>query len=704
MNAGKPALNPAELFCVLLIVFFFPLNTHSQININGFGKTTVYKTLPGYSNILQLNFNGDDYSDIMLFDAAQKSFVIHKGRHENTFSKPIDKFFFYQVSNIKMLQGRQGEQNLFLFISRSERIAGLTSFTKYGTLQLLNLRDFDSYPSNISVADVDLDGINEALISGPAFNGLSILTVNKLSLKEKKIISKRSFSSAEFIDLNFDKFPDIAAIDLAGNSIKIFLNNREGKFIESKSINYSEKISDLKICNINNDDYNDLAFLKNNELEILLGDSVSSFENKITFEFLYTPVNYEINDLNNDGVNDLAVINPSKDRVEIFYLNNKEKLPKPVTLLDNKKILTIKVLQRGKAKRLAALSSSGELFIVGKTINTQKTFNFAAGAAPKLYTQSGKTNFVIYGNKDETPALNILTGSSTKPFQTLTSIPLLYNYNNFVAEDKGFGDYNFYLFSNKSLEIVSFSGFDHSIAKTTFITYAPSIDIRIVEDLQIVSKFVHILFNQNGLLGIENIEIEGKNIISQGIDIVDSNVVNAIISNGDYEEVHYWKYEDSLLTFNSVRQYEDVKLNFSSDEFVISPPAKPEVSFSFIGAENKNLISQVSYNNRTYFYLYDGKKLTRLLINNSRKLYNFIMPEMLASVKTGETNQYILYDKLSGSFKKVEFNLSGKKISIINYIESKGVNGYFVSRFFENNLYLFYSDTINNLITITRIE
>ena len=77
---------------------------------------------------------------------------------------------------------------------------------------------------------------------------------------------------------------------------------------------------------------------------------------------------------------------------------------------------------------------------------------------------------------------------------------------------------------------------------------------------------------------------------------------------------------------------------------------------------------------------------------------------MLASVKDTKANQYILYDKLSESFKKVGFNLKDRKIGVTNYIESKGVNGYFVSRFFENNFYLFYSDTNNNLITITKIE
>ena len=702
LNGERRDSIPVKLFCVLLLSLTFPLSVQSQININGFGRTDIYKSLPGYSNILQLNFNEDEYSDIMLFDPAQKRFVIHKGEKENKFSKPIDKFFFYSISNIKFLQQRKNEQNLFLFISRSERKLGLTSFTKYGTLQLLNLRDLDSYPSNISVADVDLDGKNETLISGPAFNGLSIFTLNNLSLKEKKIITKRSFVNAEFIDLNFDSYPDIIAVDLLDNSLKFFINNREDSFVETRTINFFGKINDLKICNINNDDFSDLAFLKNNELVVLLGDSVSSFENKVEFEFPYKPAAFEITDLNNDEIPDIITLNKTKDRLEIFYKKNETELPKPLTLLNQKNISTFKILQKGKAKRLAAVSSSGEIFVIGKVINSQKSFSFSSGTSPRLFTQSSKTNFIIYRNKNENPALNVLSGNQNQKLQYLSTIPLLYDYENFVAEDHGLGDYKFYLFSNKSLEIISFSEFDYSIEKKIFTPHKQPIDIRTVEEQQIESKFIHLLFNDNGKLGIENIEIEKNNIISQGIDIIDSNVVNAIISNGEFEEIHYWKLNDSLLTFNSLRQYEDVKINFTSEEIDISPNEKPGISFSFIGKQNKNLISQVNYGKKTSFYFYDGTKFSELIPGGKGKSYNFILPEILTSVKN--KNEYILYDKVSGSFKKVEFNLRDKKIRITNYIESKGVNGYFVSQFFENNNYLFYTNVNSNLITIIKIE
>lgn len=704
MKEERHALNHVNIYFIFFVILFLPHNLPAQIDIDGFGKTLVYKTPPEYLNILQVNFNKDEFTDIILYGGEKKKFVIQKGLPGGAFEKSAERFFYHPISNIKLLQGRENAENLFLFLSRSERLAGISSFTKSGTLQLLNTKKFTSYPSHISTGDVDLDGKNEALISGPAFDGLSLLQHDNLRLKEKKIISKSSFSGAEFININFDGFPDIAAIDLVANSLKIFLNNREGKFVLSRTIIQSEKITSLKICDINNDKLSDIAFIKNNVIEILLGDSLSSFENKMTFKFAYKPAAFEIADINNDNVPDLIVHTAEDDLLKLYYRTAEIKLPQPLILLRKKNIASIKILQRGKTKRLAAVSLNGELYVVGKASGTQKKFNFAAGYSPKLFTQSNKTNFIIYGDKDGQPTLNILSGNSAQRFQNLHSIPLSHTYSNFVAEDIGKGLYNFYLFSNKNLEMITFSEFDFSIEKKIFTPQSPPIDIRLINDSQIESKFIHILFNKNGKLGIENVEIHDDEIISQGIDVIDSNVVNAIISNGAEEEIHYWKYENGILTFNSVVQYDDYLFNFSSEEIEIIPQVKPEISFSFMGSENKNLISQVRYNDKTYFYLYSGKRLINLTLTNRSGNYNFALPEMLASVRDVKPNQFILYDKISESFKKVSFNIKEKKIGITNYIESKGVNGYFVSRFFENNLYLFYSDNNNNLITITKIE
>ena len=704
MKEERPALKPVNLFYIFLVILFSFEFTSAQIDIDGFGSTLIYKTSPDFSDILQVNFNKDDFPDIILYDGSKKKFVMHNGRQGGAFANSVERFFYHPITKIKLLQGRENSGNLFLFLSRSERLAGLASFTNSGTLQLLNTKKFPSYPSNISTGDIDLDGKNEALISGPMFDGLSILNHENLKLREKKIISKNSYSNAEFIDVNLDGYPDIAAIDLVQNSLKIFLNNREGKFVFSKTLSYPEKINALKICDINNDRLSDIAFIKNYEVEILLGDSLSSFENKMTFEFSYKPAGYEIADINNDKISDLIIHTKENDRVELYFRTEENNFPHPIVLLKNKNINSIKILTRGRTKKLAALSSKGELYVIGKATGAHNKFNFASGFSPKLFTQSNKTNFIIYGDKNGQPTLNILSGNSAQRFQNFHSIPLLNFYTNFVAEDIGKGLYNLYLFSKKSLEMITFSEFNFSIERKSFIPYAPPIDIRLINDNQIESKFVHILFNKNGQLGIENVEIQNENIISQGIDIIDSNAVGAIISNGVEEEIHYWKYENGVLTFHSRIQYDGFADYFSSEEFEINPPVKPEISFSFIGTENRNLISQVSYNNKTYYYLYAGKRLINLTVSSQNKVYNFVLPEMLASVKDTKANQYILYDKLSESFKKVGFNLKDRKIGITNYIESKGVNGYFVSRFFENNFYLFYSDTNNNLITITKIE
>lgn len=447
MKEERHALKPVNLFYIFLVILFSFELISAQIDIDGFGSTLVYKTSHDFSDILQVNFNKDDFPDIILSDGSKKKFVIHKGQQGGAFANSAERFFYHPITKIKLLQGRENSGNLFLFLSRSERLAGLASFTNSGTLQLLNTKKFSSYPSNISTGDIDLDGKNEALISGPAFDGLSILSYENLKLREKKIISKTSYSQAEFIDVNLDGFPDIAAIDLVQNSLKIFLNTREGKFVFSKTINYPENIHSLKICDINNDQLSDIAFIKNYEIEILLGDSLSSFENKMTFEFSYKPTGYEITDINNDKISDLIIHTKENDRVELYFRTAENNFPNPILLLKNKDISSIKILPGGRTKKLAALSSKGELYIIGKATDAYSKFNFASGFTPKLFTQSNKTNFIIYGDNSGQPTLNILSGNSAQRFQNLHSIPLLNFYTNFVAEDIGKGLYNFYLFS-----------------------------------------------------------------------------------------------------------------------------------------------------------------------------------------------------------------------------------------------------------------
>ena len=160
--------------------------------------------------------------------------------------------------------------------------------------------------------------------------------------------------------------------------------------------------------------------------------------------------------------------------------------------------------------------------------------------------------------------------------------------------------------------------------------------------------------------------------------------------------------------FNSDIQYENIKSQFIVPEIeIILDSTSLKADFTFLGNDFGVLISQLKVNNNVKYYSYDGKDLLPFYVEPADKKFDFYLPENLNSfeISKDRDKKYILYDKASESFKKVGFDLDNRKINITNYIESKGVNGYFVSEILsENNKYLIYSDSLNNFLTISRIE
>ncbi len=63
----------------------------------------------------------------------------------------------------------------------------MVSFASYGKFNLLAKISFDSYPENISDADINDDGNFGYLVSGSGFKGLSLLSFIDSELNEIKL-------------------------------------------------------------------------------------------------------------------------------------------------------------------------------------------------------------------------------------------------------------------------------------------------------------------------------------------------------------------------------------------------------------------------------------------------------------------------------------------------------------------------------------
>src|SRR4030042_3281349 len=344
---------------VFIFFFLLPLlvsKLSAQIPINGFCQLHSIDTKQGYTKFITLDYNGDSYSDLLLFGRDGKKAIIHQGEKKEILGNTVEKFSYYSVSEIVPLDRSTSPNRFYIFVSRKDRMVGLVSFTKYGTIQLMNQKKLESYPGCISVGDVDNDGKNEALISGSNFDGLSILEERNYILRETKIVKNKIFSEARFIDLDYDGYSDIVAGDLFTHSIVFLYNNQFNEFREYRSINVGEEIRNLRAVDLNTDGFRDILYSSGSGIEILLGDSVSTFEKRITLKTKVYPDSFIISDCNRDRINDLAYLNRTSGDLYISYSKSGEEFYEPIHLFHQEGLVDLKAFRNSAENYLAVLS------------------------------------------------------------------------------------------------------------------------------------------------------------------------------------------------------------------------------------------------------------------------------------------------------------------------------------------------------------
>jgi hypothetical protein len=191
-----------KLFSILLFALLFFNDSFSQVPINGFCKFNSFKVDTDYTTLFSLNFNKDFHTDLILFNTMKKHLSVLTGDKAGNFGKKMNFSLPYEITKITSFKDNQNRVIGYAFTSRKNRVMGIYDFTISGKPYLKRIFKFNSYPENISSAIISQDKSESFLISGSAFNGLSIITDNGKTLTEKKIVSTSSYTNAIFVDLN----------------------------------------------------------------------------------------------------------------------------------------------------------------------------------------------------------------------------------------------------------------------------------------------------------------------------------------------------------------------------------------------------------------------------------------------------------------------------------------------------------------------
>jgi gliding motility-associated-like protein len=229
---------------------------------------------------------------------------------------------------------------------------GNFSFSSPSSITLAGKR-----PKRIEIADLDLDGKPEVLITSQGSNTVTIL-INQSSLAsisfapitpiEVSIPGAVSTEGLAVEDLNGDGLPEIVTSQFQTNSNLYVIENKSapGSFTagDIKTLSVGTPIKNIRIGDLDGDQKADIAFtqLISSSVGIFLNQSsnVLAFASLKTFETDATPWGVDFGDLDGDGKVDIAMASLTKKSITIF--NNKstagnlsfEKLIQPTTFIN----------------------------------------------------------------------------------------------------------------------------------------------------------------------------------------------------------------------------------------------------------------------------------------------------------------------------------------------------------------------------------
>jgi hypothetical protein len=698
----KPESIPSRVLVLLFLLF---TNLTGQIPINGFGKLTEFPTKDNNSNFFAIDFNNDGWRDFLLYNPANKKIDIQKFEKEKL-SQPISHYFQSHITDLKLISSVTKWKRA-AFISRPNRELGVLSIDKKGVPSIQSKIKFDSYPSSIDISDIDGDKNSEILISGNSFDGISIVSSNRRFLTEKKIVRNKIYSSAKFIDVDYDEYMDIVAIDILSKSIVFFGNDRFGDFREVRSIGLESSLIQFEAYDINNDDYTDLIYSTSSSIEILLGDSVSTFQNRTKINCEVQPSKFTILDFNADGYDDIAFINLETGLLYVAFAKDNTSFHKPVMYLQKTGLADMTSFIDRRGRTLSLLDKSGEVILISTAKQNDELFSFSLCARPalvgtfNLYNDLSKDLYFIdeYSNK-----LKVLISNSKKFLDSYYEFLLHQRHRNALVDEtqKFIKTFYFYSRGNNIIEILRIDFVKNLFSRKVLYTEGPIEDLKISADRLKDRQTLAILIKKKDQLGLQTFDFRDFRYISTGFDKLAENVVSGSLTFGIFKEIFFIDEYLNVLWFHKIvfnKRIENHNRIFRS-----RINSKHNLNVSLKTFEDKTrkeniTITAIEQQRNLELYLVHGKNFFKTDISNFS-----VNPDLIAYLDKENQNKLFLYDQLSGVLKSISINLNSNEQRINNAFVSKTVNSYIVDKLIKNTEYLIYSDFSDNLIKFNIIK
>jgi len=641
-----------------------------QIPFRGFCKLNSFNVDSGYTKILSLNYDQNEHSDLLIYDPAKKNTLIFEGESglkftlNNNFSLPIE------ISSIEpiILPNKMVEN--YAFTSRKNRSFGICKFSLSGKPTLISQLKFNSYPENISVTTNNTDNIQEFLISGNSFDGLSIVSINKNQLKEKKIVDKSVFKNAQFIDINSDGFEDIAALNSIDNKIHLLFNNSRGDFKELRKISIDDDVLSMNVFDINYDSYKDIIISTKSYIKIYFGDEIASLSKTIIIQTTFTADKFIIGDFNRDGFFDINYLSIDEGVISTIFAKDFDLFYPEFVQKKKKGIVDIIPFFSKFVYGAAYINKNGQINIISSVALMSDDQQLAVGIEPNLITSfdhinNGIIDFAFTDNYDKKLKF-ILRNNAGLP-EKLFTIDLYEDHNRILefSNSKTFKSFFLYSDKRKVIESIEIDFEKFSFTRRFHYVEGPIQDLIIKPDDKGDAE-LFILYSKNNILNLQVITKTQINYNQKLYTNLSLNWFDPFLFFSDKLTIGYWQFEsDSLkldfVNFADIDQKSQSKLKFNrKNSLLISKSNKFD--------KNENI--------KYSAILSDGEKTILVLGNSEPKLYSSKNTKDQLRIQDkiqlffGKTNSVFVYN----------YNLS----ALAEYISAEKNNQLFISEKFEN--------------------
>lgn len=704
---GKQDLSLCRFFLkATFLLITFSLNSFAQIPLNGFCRFNEFPSKANSSKIFAVDYNNDGRCDLLILSDKEKNFSIQTWTGEK-FSNPIERYSPFFLYDIQLLSSPNRTGKRYAYFSRKDRLIGIASFSKSGSISIQSKLKIQGFASGFDFNDINHDGKIEILIYGSGFQGLSIFNEYKNTFKELKLNLERVFAYAAFIDLDYDNYSDIAAIELLSNSIFLFYNDGTGNFKENRIIRIDSDARQFKFADVNSDGFNDLIYTNKNNFVILCGDSVSSFNKKIIINGDVIPDKYVVFDFNADGYNDIAFINRETGSLYIAFAKSSYSFYEPILYLKRKGITDIDAYVDRGGRKLIVLDQNGKVYLIDKVAAVNKNFSISLSLKPTVigdFSYMFETMRGIYFIDENDFTLKILMGGNGNYFETFYKLPISQIYTKVEVDETQPNIRTFYCYSRYSsvIEIIRINFESQQISRRVLYAKGTIEDLKLTSDRLKDRQTIYVLINKNKRLALESFDFRDFRYVNSGFYEIAENVDAAALSFNIYKEIFFYTKFNNVLYLN--KSIFDRKIGNAINLSATIINQTENISFEVKSFSNQYNIESpavgwINNKDRTILTVINKGNYRTITITDFSATKNYLYFTNLSN-----KNNLFLYDKYRGKLKRISFGKNYLSYELRDVFESKTINGYIAMQLRNNKEILIFIDSDDNLIKFKYIQ